>query len=235
MSTVYLVRHGQASFMQDDYDRLSPVGHQQATALGRYWAQLELTFDRVIVGALRRHRETEAGVAAAYYEKGLPWPEVEEWPAFKEHQGPEVTQFVLTELVNEYPELQRLVRDLDTESNQRHYLKAFQKVMRMWARQEINPSQFESWVSFRTRVEEGVKKLMATERRGQKVAVFTSGGPVAVTTGFALSLPDEKIMELSWEIRNATVSEFRFSGTRFSLSSFNAAPHLSRRELWTYV
>ena len=37
MGTLYLVRHGQASFGADDYDVLSPAGHEQAVRLGEYW------------------------------------------------------------------------------------------------------------------------------------------------------------------------------------------------------
>ena len=36
MGTLYLVRHGQASFGADDYDQLSPLGQQQAVRLGEY-------------------------------------------------------------------------------------------------------------------------------------------------------------------------------------------------------
>lgn len=36
MSVIYLVRHGQASFGSDDYDRLSTIGREQAQALGEY-------------------------------------------------------------------------------------------------------------------------------------------------------------------------------------------------------
>ena len=39
MGTLYLVRHGQASFGADDYDQLSPLGHQQAVRLGEYLRQ----------------------------------------------------------------------------------------------------------------------------------------------------------------------------------------------------
>ncbi len=34
MGTLYLVRHGQASFGSDDYDRLSPLGQRQSQRLG---------------------------------------------------------------------------------------------------------------------------------------------------------------------------------------------------------
>jgi broad specificity phosphatase PhoE len=37
MGTLYLVRHGQASFGADDYDQLSPLGQQQTVRLGEYF------------------------------------------------------------------------------------------------------------------------------------------------------------------------------------------------------
>ena len=36
MGTLYLVRHGQASFGADNYDVLSELGHRQALRLGQY-------------------------------------------------------------------------------------------------------------------------------------------------------------------------------------------------------
>ena len=41
MSTLYLIRHGQASYGEADYDRLSPRGVEQAKAVGfiAYWNQ----------------------------------------------------------------------------------------------------------------------------------------------------------------------------------------------------
>ena len=57
MAELFLVRHGQASFGTDDYDRLSAAGEQQGV-LGEYFAQQALTFDRVICGTLNRHAQT---------------------------------------------------------------------------------------------------------------------------------------------------------------------------------
>ena len=36
MATIYLFRHGQASFGSHDYDKFSPLGERQATLLGQY-------------------------------------------------------------------------------------------------------------------------------------------------------------------------------------------------------
>ena len=38
MSVLYLVRHGQASFGTDDYDRLSDLGKAQSRTTGRFLA-----------------------------------------------------------------------------------------------------------------------------------------------------------------------------------------------------
>ena len=66
MGTLYLVRHGQASFGAADYDNLSELGHRQAVRLGEYWRERGMKFlgcasevammlekGREITGALR--------------------------------------------------------------------------------------------------------------------------------------------------------------------------------------
>lgn len=76
-----------------------------------------------------------------------------------------------------------------------------------------------------------------TEAAGSKkrIAAFSSGGPVAAAMGFALNLDDEKTLELSWGVRNAAYTEFLFSPGRFSLMTFNAAPHLTDSQLLTFI
>ena len=76
---------------------------------------------------------------------------------------------------------------------------------------------------------------MTTAGSNQRVAAFTSGGPVAVAMGLALNLNDEKTLELSWMVRNAAVSEFLFSRGRFSLMTFNTVPHLTSPQLLTFI
>ena len=47
MSSLALVRHGQASLFADDYDILSPLGEAQARHLGDHWARRGEVFDEV--------------------------------------------------------------------------------------------------------------------------------------------------------------------------------------------
>ena len=46
MGTLYLVRHGQASFGADDYDKLSDLGHRQCVRLGEYFRDKGVRFVR---------------------------------------------------------------------------------------------------------------------------------------------------------------------------------------------
>src|SRR5690606_36194887 len=56
VGSIYLIRHGQASFGADDYDVLSEIGIRQAEILGRLFSQLGLGFDRCLSGELRRQQ-----------------------------------------------------------------------------------------------------------------------------------------------------------------------------------
>ncbi|NDC62316.1 MAG: histidine phosphatase family protein, partial [Betaproteobacteria bacterium] len=62
MGTLYLVRHGQASFGADDYDQLSELGQRQSRRLGAYFRERGLTFEAVITGSLKRQQQTWLGI-----------------------------------------------------------------------------------------------------------------------------------------------------------------------------
>ena len=47
-------------------------------------------------------------------------------------------------------------------------------------------------------------------------------------------LADQKILELSWSVRNSSISECRFTASRFSLATLNTHPHLDEDRLITY-
>ena len=63
MAELYLIRHAQASFGADDYDKLSKLGQKQSYALGQALAIQGVRPDIWIRGDMRRHRETIKGIA----------------------------------------------------------------------------------------------------------------------------------------------------------------------------
>ncbi|MBD0234103.1 histidine phosphatase family protein, partial [Acinetobacter baumannii] len=58
MTTIYLVRHGQASFGKSNYDELSENGEAQATLLGQYFKQILKEQPYVVAGTMQRHEQT---------------------------------------------------------------------------------------------------------------------------------------------------------------------------------
>lgn len=119
----------------------------------------------------------------------------------------------------------------------RLYYRVYMRTTRQWARGELPlpHEELEDWPEFRARAERAVAELVSGDGSGRTVAAFSSAGPVAVAVGRALGLEDEAVLALSWTVRNCAVSEFLFSGDRFSLHSFNTQPHLTSPELESWV
>lgn len=231
MGSLFLVRHGQASAFEDNYDRLSSLGERQARLLGESFRQRGLRFDRVFTGPRVRQKTTAELAAEA---GGLPPPvelaELDEMgvePLFREHM-PDV--FARHEHLQALGDAM-LAADGD-EARARGFARLFEAVLRLWIRGEVSGAGVEPWLEFRARV----RRVLAAVRegaRGQKIAVFTSAGPVAMAVQLALGADDETALALAFRVRNSSLSEFLFSGERFSLASFNETPHLEDAALVT--
>ncbi len=238
-----MVRHAQASFSVDpsvafdNYDQLSPLGLEQADALGDEFVRSGVVFDHVFVGPAHRHGQTADAVASAYARNDLIWPDPVNVKHLEEHSGAQVVEKALSR--PEYVQLRDAIQAPDSDSRQRAraYFAAFRQIMRTWARGEL-PSGVaveESWQAFRARVERGVDRIVEEAGHGSTVGVFTSGGPIGSTVASVLGLDDEQAMEFAWAVQNTTVTEFVFREDRLSLKSFNAQPRFSSVELVTYV
>ena len=69
MTSIYLVRHGQASFGKKDYDNLSEIGEKQSFLLGEHFKKLKLNFDKIYVGTLKRQIQTSEQILKNYENK----------------------------------------------------------------------------------------------------------------------------------------------------------------------
>ena len=65
MASLYLIRHGQASFGSANYDQLSPLGQRQADISGQFFAETGSAFRSGSSGDLSRQRETGERVLAS--------------------------------------------------------------------------------------------------------------------------------------------------------------------------
>jgi broad specificity phosphatase PhoE len=231
MGSLFLVRHGQASAFEENYDRLSSLGERQARLLGEHFRQRGLRFDRVFSGP-RVRQKTTAEIAAEA--GGLPapveLPELDEMgvePLFKEHMPDVFARHAHLQALGDA----MLAADGDA-ARARSFARLFEAVLTLWIRGDVSGAGVESWLEFRARVRKVLRAVRA-DARGQRIAVFTSAGPVASAVQLALGADDDTALALAFRVRNSSYSEFLFSGDRFSLASFNETPHLEDAALIT--
>ncbi|MCF5504238.1 histidine phosphatase family protein, partial [Pseudomonas syringae] len=116
MGSIYLIRHGQASFGADDYDVLSPVGIRQAQVLGTHLVDLGLTFDRCLSGKLLRQQDTARHALAQYAEAGHDIPVIETDSAFDEFDAEGVIRALIPAMLAEEPEALNILRNAAEDS-----------------------------------------------------------------------------------------------------------------------
>ncbi len=211
MGTLYLVRHGQASFGADDYDRLSDLGHRQSVRLGEYFAERGIHFDGLIAGTLRRHKETLAGILQGMDRAG----EHLSWDGLNEYDSEAVIATVHPHKL-EKPTSPEMVR---------HHFRLLRDGLSQWMAGSTQPAGMPSYTDFVAGVAGALDHVRANHY-GQNVLVVTSGGPIATAVGYVLGTAPETTIDLNMRIRNTAVTEFAFTPKRHMLLTFNAVPHL---------
>jgi broad specificity phosphatase PhoE len=238
MSQIILVRHGQASFLGDDYDKLCANGETQSGLLGHYWSQRSVAFDAVYSGPRARQRETARIVSEAYRNAGLAFREPKVMNEFDEYGAEAVLRECLPQLLRDNPEIKEMRRAYEAASDHADRRKTFQKlfeaVIRKWVAGEVIAPGVESWNDFCLRVERGLTQVVSDVPPSATAVIFTSAGPIGAAMRRALHLSAEDALQMTWMSRNASFSEFLASGERFTLSAFNAHPHLDGDGLLTY-
>ena len=238
MALLTLVRHGQASFLEANYDKLSKRGELQSRILGEYWLRTRACFDQIYYGPAERQIRTGEIAGDVFRAAGAPWPDPISLPELDEYPGIEVMRTFLPGLMEKHEDIRELEAESraagDRDTAARVYDRLYQRITRMWVAGELDSPEVESWVHFRERVDRGIGRIREQAGANRRIAVFTSGGVIGATVSIALDLSPQRTLELSWTSRNASYTELLFSRERFSLSSFNNHPHLEDEELLTY-
>jgi broad specificity phosphatase PhoE len=219
MSELLLVRHAQASFGGDDYDRLSELGHRQAGWLGAWFAERGYGFDAIVTGTLRRHRETAAGVVRGM---GLADARIEENPAWNE--------FDFQTLVERYSQ-QNGDHPVDRSMPPRTYYRLLRDALLAWSEDAIDlgGDAMESWAGFRARIR-GALDRIRTYGPERRVLVVSSGGALASALQHILDLPTSSMIQLNLQTCNTGMHRCYFNERSISLAGFNHVPHLESRE-----
>lgn len=219
MATIYLIRHGQASFGEENYDQLSPTGWEQARVLGRWMAD-RVKPDLVIGGNMRRHRETAEAMGSGYQSDHFPAMQVAE--GFNEFDH--VT--VMHQYRPEWRDRAVMQAEMEASGNPRKlFQETFVKAVQRWTSGDYSHTYPESWDDFRHRVQQAFEDLVRWADGGE-VFVSTSGGPIAIMVQSLLGISDQRALELNNVIANTSVTRVLYSGDRRSLAVFNNYSHL---------
>jgi len=238
MSRVVLVRHAQASFPEPNYDKLCTTGEVQARLLGEYWSRRGVLFSRACSGPRVRQVQTARLVEEAYRKLGRKFASLAVMNEFDEYPAEEVLKLGLPQMLEKSQEVRHLHQAFeqakDAGKRKRCFQQMFEAVIAMWVSGELVIDGVESWQEFCARVDRGIAAIANSKTPAGDSVVFTSGGPIGVAMRRALNLSHAKTLQLTWMSRNASFTEFLSSGSRFTLSTFNAHPHLEDESLLTY-
>lgn len=216
MTTIYLIRHGQASFGAESYDQLSPNGEFQAKLLGQYFDQILKEAPYVVSGSMQRHQQT-ANLALA---ECFPETEIQTDSAWNEFNH----QQVFARYEPRFNEPHLLKQDVAKEDNPRAYLaKIFEGAIERWTGGDYHHEYDESWPHFKNRVETALQNLCneLAKIKPRYAVVFTSGGVISVAAGKLLELNANRTFALNWAIANTSMTTLRLVGNEPQLLSLN--------------
>ncbi|MFD1561515.1 histidine phosphatase family protein [Paraburkholderia silviterrae] len=212
MAELYLIRHGQASFGTDNYDRLSDAGEQQSLWLGEHFARIGVRFDHVMTGTLRRHAQTLDAIRRTL--PGLP-------PEREVHAG--LDEYDFHALFAALPDEHRSLADA-VKGDSREFFKALRQILHLWTDGALDERAPETWSAFQRRVADA--RAAIQQSGAQRVLVVTSGGVIGSFVQQLLQAPAVTAIALNMQIRNSSVTQCYFNREAAQLSSFNGIAHL---------
>jgi broad specificity phosphatase PhoE len=215
MGTLYLVRHGQASFGAADYDQLSDLGRRQCERLGTWLRSHGRRFDMVLTGTLKRHAQSlaaiETGLGTRHDALAL--------PALNEYDS-----HALIRTVHSGP-----LPAVSTPAEARVHFQLLREGLSRWMQGQTRPEGMPRYAAFVAGIEDTLAQVRERHADGTALVV-SSGGPISMAVGHVLGLQPDNVIELNLHLRNSALCELRMTPKRLHLVTFNTLPHLDTPE-----
>lgn len=224
MSKIYLVRHGQASFGNKDYDALTDLGHQQAIWLGDYFRSRAVNFDRLFSGELNRQHQTCERIAGCLDAD----PQgIRRLRGLNEYSSEALyASFTGGGRAHEHQKRDR-----------RTYWQTFRKAYESWVNGSLM-TDHESWAAFCTNIDTALIKATKDSDKDDNILLTTSAGVIGAIVSRILDTRPQAAIELNFQVRNTSFCEILHTSKGLKLISFNSIPHLDfpeRRDSITFV
>lgn len=207
MGAIHLIRHGQASWESDDYDQLSELGYRQSSWLGQSWESAGFAPTASVAGSMKRHAQTAVGVIDAIdgdlYDIDAGWNEYD-------HLALTGTSSVA-----------------DRPSDPREFQRYLDESLERWSGGTTDAAG-ESFEQFRGRVLGALDAAVEIAGPGQSVAVFTSGGPIALVASQLLAGDSSLFIAMNRVVVNASVTTVMVGRGGTRLLTFNEHTHVPK-------
>lgn len=210
MGAIHLIRHGQASWGAEDYDQLSDRGTQQGSLLGTSWEAGGWAPTHCVAGSLRRHAQTAVATIDACgqgdgYDVDAGWDEYD--------------VSVLLQAVQEQTGGRGIAP--------REFQPLLDAALERWIDGEAGLGS--SFAEFSAAVLGALERtVQRAGRSGEQVAVFTSGGPIAMVVSHLMAGDPSVFVRLNAVVVNASVTTIIVGSTGPRLLTFNEHGHLPR-------
>ncbi len=232
MTTIYLIRHGQASFGQDDYDQLSELGERQASHLGKAFCKRLKGFDAIALGNMQRHKQTAENCLS---EMGCKLEDVN--PIVNSGWNEYDHQDILAQLMPELANAAGVEKFIAEQDNPKQaFEKTFNDAVNRWMEGQHDSDYVESWENFKARVQSAFGDIVQQYRDAKHIAVFTSGGPISLLSQHFLGVPEQSLMQLNWTIVNCGITKVVTTGSRTFIATLNEHVHFEaeNKSMLTY-
>lgn len=222
MTTIYLIRHGQASAGAENYDVLSPIGRKQAAILGDHLRDISLEFDGIYSGSLERQIDT-ATIAT-----GITSEQLRIKNNFNEYHHSEIFSYYLPLLAKK----NKMMADAaGAGPNTLMTMEVFTALMNAWTQDNSDQAEsIESWPQFKNRISAGLKEITASHGPKDKVAIFTSGGVICTILQSVFNTTPQLTFEMNWGINNASMSRVKLKDEKIHLREYNNTAHLALQQ-----
>lgn len=243
MTTILLVRHGQASFGQENYDQLSELGSIQAQMLGQHYATIQRRVDAIFTGSLVRQQDSARHFWKRYQSSinaehsncvpvssaiNINEPDSYILPQFDEFNHKDV--FVKSDPA--FSSRAAIAAEIaKSEVPDMRLAELFDQAMQRWHGGDNDQDYIESWPQFNNRAQQALEQVRTKVAslnlgRDSTVLVFTSGGVIAAITAQLLKQGSQIAYQLNKSLVNTGVTSITIKEHSARLMSLNEYSHL---------
>ena len=224
MTIITLVRHGQASFGESNYDKLTELGLKQGQIVGEALKERNLDPHETAIyyGSQLRHKETmEEALKVWSYDGNMKILEgVREFDhediIFKGHPN-----FASKALLG--------AKLLASKDKKKTLEELFFEALKRWFSGQYDHEYQESWSDFEKRCWGAVKNV-ALKKEKKEIVIFTSGGVIGAIVKFLMNVGQDKVLDILWKQVNGGLTKILFQDiNNVFLLSWNEQHHILKK------